>query len=196
MNDIILASASIGRKRLFQDYFEHFVTSPSHIDETKIKLDSPYDLTKKLAFLKATAIAKYYANDFVIGLDTVVVCEGKIMGKPKDITEAKELLRFQSGKRQSVITGFCIMHRDKELQVNEFAETVLHFHDLKDDFIEQYVKTHPVTKFAGGYGIQHNDNFIEILEGDVDNVIGAPMKRICSLLIESGAPKELFRKTV
>jgi septum formation protein len=193
MNEIILASASIGRKRLFQQYFSHFITSPSHIDETKVKLDDPRELTKKLAFFKSMAISKFYQNDFVIGLDTVVVCEGKIVGKPKDLPEAKEMLRFLSGKRQSVITGFCIINRAKDIIINEYAETVLYFKQLSDDFIEVYVKSHPVTKFAGGYAAQDNDDFIDIEHGDIENVIGAPMEMIITILREHGISKTFFR---
>lgn len=68
MNNIVLASASIGRKKLFQNYFTQFITSVSNIDESRVKTGDPYELTKKLAFLKAKSISRFYQDDFVIGL--------------------------------------------------------------------------------------------------------------------------------
>ena len=195
MNDIVLASSSIGRKKLFQKHFAQFKISVSNIDETKIKLTDPYDLTKRLSYLKAMAVSKFYHNDFVMGFDTIVVCEDRQLGKPRNKEEAIELLKFLSGKYQSVITGFCIIHVDRKIEVNEYAETRLHFKKLSDKFIREYVENNPVTKFAGGYGVQDNDHFVRIEEGTMENVIGAPIDKIIAYLkdwdIYNGLKKEL-----
>ncbi len=194
MNEIVLASASLGRKKLFQQHFNHFITSISNIDETRIKTDDPRELTKKLALLKAKSISRFYDNDFVIGFDTVVVCEDKILGKPQNKNEAREILKFLSGKKQTVITGFSIIHKQKNISVSECAETTLLFKKLDNKFIEEYTQNHPVTKFAGGYGVQDKDDLIQIIEGDFDNVIGAPMKPIISTLLSSGLSPDILKE--
>ncbi len=186
MNRVILASASIGRKKLFQETFKDFTTSVSNIDESRIKMDSPHELTRRLALLKSRTIAKFYPDDFVIGFDTVVVCEGQVVGKPKDLEEARAILKFLSGKQQTVITGYCILNQARKMEINECTETLLHFRELTDAFIAEYVKKNPVTKFAGAYGAQDRDDFIEIVDGDMDNVIGAPMKDIVTHLKKAG----------
>ncbi len=194
MNNIVLASASIGRKKLFQNYFTQFITSVSNIDESRVKTGDPYELTKKLAFLKAKSISRFYQDDFVIGLDTVVFCEGKIVGKPINKEEAIGILKFLSGKKQSVVTGFCILNQQLGVSINEYYETILLFRELSDLFISDYVKNNPVTKFAGAYAAQDQDEFITLIEGDVENVIGAPMKRIISCLKNYPIPHSIFKK--
>ena len=189
MNRIVLASASIGRKKLFQEAFTDFVTSVSNIDESRIKMDDPRELTKRLALLKARTISKFYPDDFVIGFDTVVVCDSQVVGKPKDKEEAKAFLKFLSGKKQSVITGFCVLNQKRGVEIVDSDETVLLFRKLEDDFINDYVNRKPVTKFAGAYGVQDDEDFIEIEEGDFDNVVGAPMVKILGHLKDFKIPE-------
>lgn len=189
MNRIVLASASIGRKKLFQEAFTDFVTSVSNIDESRIKMDDPKELTKRLALLKARTISKFYPDDFVIGFDTVVVCENQVVGKPKDKEEAKAFLKFLSGKKQSVISGFCILNQKRNIEIVDCDETILHFKALEDAFINDYVNRKPVTKFAGAYGVQDDDDFIEIEEGEFDNVVGAPMHKILTHLKDFKLPE-------
>ena len=196
MNEIVLASASIGRKKLFQKYFTDFKVSVSNIDESKIKITEPRELTKRLAYLKSTAISKFYHDDFVIGFDTVVLCDGQILGKPKTKEEAKEVLRFLCGKEQDVITGYSIINLKKKLDVNEFCETRLFFKQLSDEFIMDYVSNHPVTKFAGGYGVQDNDSLVDVMDGDFENVIGAPMHTIISILKKHGLSKQHLKSSL
>lgn len=189
MNRIVLASASIGRKKLFQEAFTDFVTSVSNIDESRIKMDDPKELTKRLALLKARTISKFYPDDFVIGFDTVVVCENQVVGKPKDRDEAKAFLKFLSGKKQSVISGFCILNQKRAVEIVDCDETILLFKALDDAFINDYVNRKPVTKFAGAYGVQDDDDFIEIEEGSFDNVVGAPMMKILNYIKDYKLPE-------
>jgi len=100
--------------------------------------------------------------------------------------DAIRILKSIRGKRQSVLTGYAIVNKVLQLEINDEVETVLCMRDLSDEFIESYVKNHPVTKFAGGYGVQDNDQLIEILSGDFDNVIGAPMRAIINHLKDLG----------
>lgn len=179
MNEIILASDSMGRKKLFKEAFgDNFRISVSHIDETKIKADDPYLLVKKLALLKARKVAQVYKDDYVLGFDTLVLCEGEILGKPHDKMEAREILTRISGKEQNVVSGYAIVHLAKDIEINDYAETRLLLKFMDEQFIFEYVEKHPVTRYAGGYGVQDHDHLVEILSGDMETVIGAPMQHI------------------
>lgn len=194
MNRIILASASIGRKRLFEKYFTEFTVCVSDFDESSVQNSSPSELTRLLALYKSGSVAEKFPSDFVVGFDTVVVCEGKILGKPADLNEARKILRFLSGKKQSVLSGYAVILRGKGIEISGVGETVLLFKKLTDEFIENYIREHPVTKYAGAYGVQDKDELIQIIKGGFDNVIGAPMDEIIAHLKKAGAPEGLFKK--
>lgn len=186
MNKIVLASASIGRKKLFTHYFGDFTVSASNIDESRIKDDDPVQLVRKLSLLKARMVAKYYKNDFVMGFDTLVLCEGQVLGKPATKEEARQILAYLSGKDQSVISGYAIINHEIEMEECGYGETVLRMKELSEEFINDYVENHPVTRFVGGYGVQDKDDLIEIISGDMDTVIGAPMSEVIRKLREHG----------
>jgi septum formation protein len=175
MNEIILASASTGRKKLFDQYFTRFQTFVSDVDESQVIENKAEILTEKLAVLKAREVSLRFPDDYVFGFDTVVTCEDRILGKPSDIEEAKKILRFLSGKNQVVHSGYAVIHKAGGVEISGVGETVLFFKELTDSFINDYVMNHPVTRFAGGYGVQDNDRLIDILSGDMDTVVGAPM---------------------
>jgi len=194
MDGIILASASTGRRDLFKKYFYDFTISISNFDENSIECKNPKEYVRILALKKAEIISEKFPKEFVIGFDTIVLCEGKILGKPADIEEGKKMLRFLSGKKQRVLSGYAVIHKEKKFNKSGVAETILLFKELSDEFIEEYTTTHPVTRFAGGYGIQNKDDFISIITGSFDNVIGAPMKEVIELLLEGGMKKKVLRK--
>ncbi len=196
MDRIILASASMGRKQLFKKYFTRFKVSVSDFDESSIKADNPAELTRILALNKALRVSEKFPLDFVIGFDTVVVCEGIIIGKPSDPEEARKILRFLSGKPQSVFSGYAVINRRRNVEASGVGETVLNFKSIDDKFISDYVSDHRVTKYAGGYAVQDRDEFISIVKGSFDNVIGAPMSELIVCLRKSGLPGDILRKGV
>lgn len=193
MNKLVLASASIGRKGLFEKYFTAFDIAVSEVDESTVKAETPQELTTVLALLKGKKVSESRPDDFVLGFDTVVVCEGQILGKPADLDEARKVLRFLSGKHQSVLSGYSLIHKNLGLELSGHSETILYFHELSESFIEEYVNTHPVTRFAGGYGLQDKDDLVEIHSGDRDTVIGAPMGLVIKALKDHGAEPGYFR---
>jgi septum formation protein len=195
MNEIILASASIGRKKLFEQYFTTFQTQVSHIDESQLSITKPRELTETLALLKARKVASMFPDDYVFGFDTVVACEGHILGKPADIKEAKKILRFLSGKHQAVYSGYAVIRNAGHIEISGVGETVLYFMELSDEYIDHYVVNHPVTRFAGGYGVQDNDQLIKIISGTMDTVVGAPMQEMIDRLGSVGIPDGIIRKT-
>ncbi|NPV03079.1 MAG: septum formation protein Maf [Brevinematales bacterium] len=186
MNKVILASASEGRKRLFETHIKHFAVAVSKVDEEAVAIDDPRKLVCTLALMKAVEVSKKFPDDITIGFDTVVVCDGKVIGKPADKDEAIGILKQIRGKRQLVLTGYAIVNLRLGLEINDYVETVLNLKNMSDEFIAKYVQSHPVTRFAGGYGVQDNDQLIEILSGDFDNVVGAPMRAIINHLKDLG----------
>lgn len=185
-NRIILASASIGRKMLFENTLREFLIEISHVDEESFTHEDPRELPRILAEAKAKEIAQHFPSDYVMGFDTIVLCENRIIGKPRDKKEAKEMLCFLSGKRQSVVSGYAFLNEEKGIFESGKEETILFFSPLFETFIEEYVNTHPVTRFAGGYAIQNDDRFIHIEEGSCDVIVGAPMEKVISFLIREG----------
>jgi septum formation protein len=182
---IILASNSPGRKMLFEKYFKDFLIIPSNFDENNIKDNDPVKLTELLAFKKCEEVAKNNPYDFVFAFDTVVLCENHIIGKPQDRDDARKMLKFLSGKKQIVISGYSFALYHKNIFSRGHEKTILYFDKLTDDFIEEYISTHDVLKYAGGYAIQENDRFLNIEEGDIDVVIGAPMKKVKEFLLKN-----------
>ncbi len=180
MNRVVLASKSVGRKKLFEKYFKDFIICVSDIDED-IPEKSPAKLVEKLSIAKAEKVSENYPDDFVFGFDTVVVCKGQIIGKPATKEEAKDYLNFLSGKFQSVYSGFCIINRKENIKKSGYSRTVLKFKKLSREWIDDYAEKNNVTLYAGGYAIQENDKFIKIIYGDRDVIIGAPMKKILKM---------------
>ncbi len=194
MDRIILASASTGRKQLFNEYFKEFIVSVSDFNEKAVKEDEPAELTRLLALKKAASVAEKYTSDFVTGFDTVVVCEGRLIGKPSGREEACELLSFLGGRSQTVFSGYAVINRNRNVEISGTGETVLNFKILDENFISEYVMNHPVTMYAGGYAVQERDEFISIVKGSFENVIGAPMKELIECLVKSGLPHDILKK--
>jgi len=192
---IILASASVGRRMLFEQMVRDFVIEVSGVDEESLGCEDPRELPRVLAEAKGREVARRFPHDYVFAFDTVVLCEGRIIGKPRDLEKAREFLAFLSGKRQSVLSGYAFVREDRGIFESGVEETVLSFAPLSSEFIESYVRTHPVTRFAGGYAIQHDDQFIRIEEGSFDVIVGAPMDRVRDFLKRMGLSHLLIRDT-
>ena len=125
----------------------------------------------------------------VIAADTIVVCDGKVLGKPKDEADARRMLNLLSGRDHQVMTGVSVLRGEKSLSCTEVTD--IHFRDLTEKEIESYIRTGEPMDKAGAYGIQGGAAlFAEKLCGDYFNVVGLPVCRLGKLLKEI-AP-ELF----
>jgi septum formation protein len=182
--NVILASASPRRRELLAAVGINFevVASPAEeIHDAAIPLD---ELCEKNAELKALAVAADHPDAAVIGADTLVWIEGEPLGKPKDLDEARAMLRKLSGRSHTVCTGVCVVFPGGGVEC--FHElTAVRFLDLDDATIEAYFeKTNPLDK-AGAYGIQDSGEMIvEGIEGAFDNVMGLPVARLLEALRE------------
>ena len=174
MKKIILASASPRRKELLTTAGVEFEVLVSDADETVPDGTLPADAAMLTAEKKALAVAEKCGYALVIGSDTIVVLDGRILGKPKDEADAKAMLRFLSGKEHKVITGVCLTDG---VETKKFAQvSKVRFYDLTDEEIAAYVATKEPMDKAGSYGIQGKGCvLVESIEGDYFNIVGLPV---------------------
>jgi len=176
----VLASKSPRRKELLKKIGVQAEIMRADVDESSIGNIPPERLVAELALLKATDVAKYFCGDtYVIGADTVVCLGGEILGKPRNIEDAKRMLRLLSGNKHSVYTGYCVVHCKSGNMVSKYEKTDVYFKELSDREIDAYIKTREPMDKAGAYGIQEKGSlFVEKIDGDYFNVVGLP---VCAL---------------
>lgn len=174
---LILASASPRRKEILQTAGFCFSVCVSDTDETLPDGIIASDAVTELSYRKALAVAKDHPDDTVIGADTVVTLDGKILGKPSDKADAEKMLRTLSGRTHKVFTGVCII---KDGKANRFfEETDVTFFDLSDEEIISYIETGEPMDKAGAYGIQGRGcTLVKGICGDYFNVVGLPVARL------------------
>ncbi len=184
---IVLASASPRRKHIFDMVGIKSLQKPADVDET-IHTTNPRKLVLDHASAKARAIGDMLDQDcLVVGSDTIVYHDGKILGKPEDVQSAQEYLQKLSGDSHSVYTGVCIIYRNREYK--DYARTKVKFQVLSDKEISDYIMTHEPFDKAGAYGIQgFGGQFIESISGCYFNVMGFPISLFYKMI------KDIFDK--
>lgn len=183
----ILASASPRRKELLAELISEFDVIPAQGEEKAPDGLSPEALVKTLARQKATETAALpqARGKAVLGSDTVVALDGKILGKPATEREAVEMLTALSGRAHEVYTGVCIVY-PTDAGVKEYVEadcTAVHFNRLTKEQILAYVATGSPMDKAGAYGIQ-DGGLVERIEGSFSNVVGLPLELLGRMLRE------------
>ena len=173
---LILASASPRRKELLGLFHIPFEIRVADIDETMDAAKAPFDEVARVSRLKALAVPRE-EDDVVVAADTIVVCEGNVLGKPRSQEEAAAMLSLLSGRDHQVMTGCTVL---KGASCETFTEvTDLHFRPLSRKEIENYVASGEPMDKAGAYGIQGGAAlFCERMVGDYYNVMGLPVCRL------------------
>ena len=180
--EVILASQSPRRKELMGLFHIPFTVRVSDADETMDPNLSAADAVAVVSRRKAEAVPRK-ADDLVIAADTIVVCCGEILGKPKDAADAHRMLRLLSGRDHQVMTGMTLLRGETARTVTEITD--IHFRQLSDREIDAYIRTGEPMDKAGSYGIQGGAAlFAERLVGDYYNVMGLPVCRLSQLLKE------------
>ncbi|MFA5830515.1 MAG: Maf family protein [Candidatus Paceibacterota bacterium] len=183
---IILASASPRRKILLAKAGVVFDVVPSDYEEDMNISLPPRELAKYLSQGKAESVAERYPGAIIISADTFVVYEGKIIGKPHTPEKAKEILHMLSGVSHSVITGFTVMEAGGK-RISCAEETKVFFKNLTDETINAYIATGEPLDKAGAYAAQElGGALVERIEGDIENVVGLPTKKVLAVLKEFG----------
>ena len=185
---LILASASPRRQELLKLFHLPFAVRAADIDETMDPKKAPFDEVARVSRLKARAVP-CGEDDVVIAADTIVVCENKVLGKPGDPAQAREMLTLLSGRDHQVMTG-CTVLRGSECHT--FTEvTDLHFRPLSPGEIRRYVDSGEPMDKAGAYGIQGGAAlFCQRMVGDYYNVMGLPLCRLHGILAQMGLLEE------
>ena len=176
--DIILASASPRRREMFRQRGIPVEIFPSNARENiPIPMD-PETAVMYLAIVKAMDVASK-KQGLIIAADTIVVYDGKIIGKPGNREEAFRILSELRGNRHRVMTGVCIADTSPGIKRCLYEVTDVYFTDYSDGELEAYVDTDEPYDKAGGYAIQETfGRYISRIAGDRDNVIGFPMYRV------------------
>lgn len=176
---IILASASPRRRELLGQIGLDFQMLVSEVEE-KVTTDVPYLVVEQLSAKKAEAVAKKPEAEesaLVIGADTIVACDGQILGKPKDKQEAVYMLQKLQGRSHQVYTGVTLIYQGEVRTFHEATE--VEFYPMTDAEITAYVETSDPLDKAGAYGIQgYCARYIKGIVGDYNNVVGLPVGRL------------------
>ena len=187
--DIILASKSPRRAFLLQQIGLKFRQISSDIEEIENRM-SPEGFVLHYSMKKADKIFKKHPNSFVIGVDTIVLIDNKILGKPRNHKEAKKFLQTLSGNCHTVLSGVSII--TKRHKISDIERTKVYFNQISEEDIEEYLNTNEPMDKAGAYGIQgFGSQFINRIEGCYFNVMGFPIPlfyKMCNLLSRSGSP--------
>jgi len=170
---LILASQSPRRSELLQRAGIPFVTQPADVDETPRNGETPEQYVKRIAELKALAV-EAGPEDIVLGADTAVVIDNRILGKPADQSDAARMLDTLSGRKHEVVTGICLKHGGQILV--DWAVTQVWFAVMSAEEIEEYAASGEPMDKAGAYAIQGlASKFIERIDGCYANVVGLPI---------------------
>jgi len=197
---LILASGSPRRAEILNFVGWEFEKRVADIDETEFLNESPTDYVQRLAREKAEAVAAHYENGLILGADTIVVIDEKIIGKPKDVLDARRMLKLLSGRWHEVLTGVALIKKvsgfkfqvpsQEQTSTNNEQQSIIglqttrvKFAELSDAEIEFLVeKGEPLDK-AGAYAVQAQAAlFIEEIQGDYWNVVGLPINLVFRLV--------------
>ncbi len=184
---IILGSQSPRRQYLMGKYITtNFAVVVPNIDESSSYSLKPIKAVRDIAYRKGQDLLSKVEEDTIITADTIVVLGKEILGKPKDVEDARRILTKLSGKTHTVITAYYINHKGKEILNEEIS--YVRFNYLTPQIIDKYIQTGSPMDKAGAYGLQDNNDFnlVKGVRGSINNVIGFPVERIIKDLKKLG----------
>ena len=182
LGKLILASKSPRRKEILKKIDLNFDVIPSDIIED-FDRKNPSIFVQTCAIEKAKKVSLQNSNNYVIGADTVVVLNKRILEKPRDINESQQMLGMLSGKVHKVFTGVSIQNLDKKINKSFYCMTEVELNNISENVIDYYIKNYDPYDKAGSYGIQ--DWFstqIKKINGCYYNVMGLPISKVFKCL--------------
>lgn len=191
---MILASKSPRRKEILEDTGFKIQIISAQVEETSSK-DSITDKIMDIARKKTMAVAKMYPDEFVVGADTIVEVDGKIIGKPKNEADAFpkneadafNTLKILSGREHNVITAYSLINLSKKIDITDYDITKVSFRELSDNMIKWYISTNEPMDKAGSYGIQGKGAvFVNGINGDFFSVMGFPIGKFVEKISQLG----------
>jgi septum formation protein len=178
----ILASASPRREELLRSVGLKFKILPAHVNEDYINGETPRQHVRRLSQDKARTLAHKYPDAWVLGADTIVVIDNLILGKPKNKTQARQMLERLSGREHKVFTGFTLTRTAFSVAKTKVIQSTVKFKSINTEEMEWYISCDEPYDKAGGYAVQGKGAyFIKAIRGSYTNVIGLPL---CEVLEE------------
>lgn len=185
MDRIILASGSPRRRELLSMLGWPFVVDVPSVDELSLKGEEPEDMVRRLALEKADAVSSRNEGEIVLAADTVVVLDGRVMGKPESVSDGIDMVESLSGREHQVITGVALV--SPAGRISRFERSYVRFRSLSRDEIEAYQATREGADKAGAYAIQGvGALMVEGIRGDFFNVMGLPLYLVSKMLDDLG----------
>jgi septum formation protein len=187
--EFILASASERRQELLKRIVKDFKIVISNFDENSVNFGGSCDeYVKMLALGKAEEVAgRVKDKNIIIGCDTIVYHNGKILGKPKDEKDAYNMLKSLSESSHKVYSGIAVVNTASSVIKMDSVCTEVFFSTLSEEQIIRYIASSEPMDKAGAYGIQGNGGiFVEKIHGCYYNVVGLPLNRLYFMLREMG----------
>lgn len=186
MNDIILASGSPRRRALLSELGWRFKVKPAEIKERAVAGESPEAMVLRLAEEKAADVYAKHPSCWVIGADTVVVIDGRALGKPADNADAADMIKELRGRTHTVMTGVALFAPDGR-KLTAVEKTDVTFRAMTDDEAAAYVEQGESLDKAGAYAIQDKGTLlVERINGCYFNVVGLPLERLSGMFAELG----------
>ena len=186
---IILASASPRRRELLKSLGIPFKVVPSNVEEIALDGEAPVRAAKRLAQAKALAVAQRLPKAVVLAADTIVLLGKEVMGKPKNLSEARRMLKKLSGRTHRVITGFCLLNTEDNRVIKRAVTTKVKMKRITPAELKGYLKSGEPLDKAGAYAVQGIGAFlIESVQGSYSNVVGLPLAEVSEAFRELGIP--------
>ena len=188
MKKLILASSSIHRKKLLRQLKLKFTVIKPNIDESRKKGEEINNFIKRLSYEKAIKVAANNTDAIVIGSDEVALINGKVLGKPKNVSNAKKQLKYLSGKKIIFKTGICVICISENKVYKSIVNYSLKMKKLSTSQIENYIKKEDILNCAGSIRIEGLAiGLVEKAEGqDPTSIIGLPLIRLTTYLENLG----------
>lgn len=184
---VILASASERRKELLSRIVSDFEVRVSDFDEDSVQVNNDIETyVKSLSQGKAKSVAASCSeNSIIIGADTIVVIDNKVLGKPKDKNDAFRMLKALSNNVHRVYSGVTVINNKTKVMKSECLYTEVYFSELSDEEIWKYIDTEECLDKAGAYGIQgFGGIFVKRINGCYYNVVGLPLNLLNKMIKE------------
>jgi MAF protein len=184
---LILASGSPRRRQLLSLLGLPFAIKASHIDERQLDGEAPVDLVTRVSQAKALAVTDVRPDELVVAADTIVVLDGRVLGKPNGAEGAVAMLRQLRGRAHTVLSGVAVWQPDNRRMVPELGESTVWMRDYADDEIAGYVASGDPLDKAGAYAIQHPQfDPVSEVQGCWLSVMGLPLCHLGRALQEFG----------
>ncbi len=186
---LVLASSSPRRKELLELLGLSFEVYPSEFDELPTNGLSPLEQVKHFALEKARCVAQARPHDIILGSDTVIELDGRLLGKPLDLSDARIMLTRLAGRGHRVHTAVALRHHERGIDEVDVATTLVVMRADVEGAYDRYLASKESLGKAGAYAIQgRGGDLVERIEGDYTTVVGLPLKLVAHLLQSVGYP--------